>query len=111
MGLFDTLASLAGNALGNPQAQQALSGALENTPVGGVSGILGLLQQSGLGSTLATWVPGGEHQPITADQIQAALGDQHVQALASQFGVSPDQVLAQLSQHLPGMAAAQQGQS
>jgi len=108
MGLFDTLESLAGGALGG-DAQQAMSGALDNSSVGGVSGILGMLQQSGLGSQVASWAPGGDHLPISADQLQSALGDEHVQNLASQFGISPDQVLSQLSQHLPGLAAAQQG--
>ena len=107
MGLFDTLKSLAGGALGG-EAQQAVSGALENSSVGGLSGILDMLQQTGLGSTIASWVPGGEHQPVTADQLQAALGDEHIQNLASQLGLSHDQVLQQLSQHLPGLAAAQQ---
>jgi uncharacterized protein YidB (DUF937 family) len=108
MGLFDTLESLAGGALGG-DAQQEMSGALDNSSVGGVSGILGMLQQSGLGGQVASWAPGGDHCPISADQLQSVLGDEHVQSLANQFGVSPDQVLSQLSQHLPGLAAAQQG--
>jgi uncharacterized protein YidB (DUF937 family) len=91
------------------EAQQQMSGALDNSSVGGVSGILGLLQQSGLGGQVASWVPGGDHAPISPDQLQSALGDEHVQSLAAQFGISPDQVLSQLSQHLPGLAAAQGG--
>lgn len=108
MGLFDSLSSLAGGALGG-EAQQQMSGALDNSSVGGVSGILGMLQQSGMGDQVASWVPGGDHAPISPDQIQSALGDEHVQSMASQFGVSPDELLSNLSQHLPGLAAAQQG--
>jgi uncharacterized protein YidB (DUF937 family) len=108
MGLFDSLQSLVGGGAGG-DAQQALSGALDNSSVGGVSGIMGMLQQSGLGAQVASWVPGGDHAPISADQIQSALGNEQVQALASQFGVQPDQLLAHLSEHLPGLAAAQQG--
>lgn len=113
MGLFDTLKSVAGSALGDGggDPQQMLSGALENSSVGGVSGILGMLQQSGLGGAVASWVPGGDHAPVSPDQLQAALGNEQVQNLASQFGVSPDQLLAHLSAHLPGMAAAQQAGS
>ncbi|MGH7024451.1 MAG: YidB family protein [Caulobacteraceae bacterium] len=107
MGLFDTLKGLAGGALGG-DAQQAMSGALDNSSVGGVSGMLGMLEQNGLGSAVASWVPGGDHCPISPDQLQAVLGDAHVQSLANQFGVSPDEVLAHLSQHLPALAAAQQ---
>jgi uncharacterized protein YidB (DUF937 family) len=108
MGLFDSLSSLAGGALGG-DAQQQMSGALDNSSVGGVSGILGMLQQSGMGGQVASWVEGGDHAPISPDQLQSALGDEHVQNLASQFGVSPDELLSHLSQHLPGLAAAQQG--
>lgn len=108
MGLLDTLGSLAGGALSG-EAQQQMSGALDNSSVGGVSGILGLLQQSGLGGQVASWTQGGDHAPVSPDQLQAALGDEHVQSLASQFGVSPGEVLSHLSQHLPGLAAAQQG--
>jgi uncharacterized protein YidB (DUF937 family) len=124
MGLFDTLKSLAGGALGgqdpmqaaegalsSDQGQQMLQGALGNSSLGGLSGILGALQSSGLGGAVASWVPGGDHEPITADQLQAALGDEHVQSLAQQFGVSPDQALSHLSQFLPGLTAAQQGGS
>lgn len=113
MSLFDTLKSVAGGALGGEggDPQQMLAGALDNSSVGGVSGILGMLQQSGLGGAVASWVPGGDHAPVSPDQLQAALGDEHVQALASQFGISPDQLLSHLSQHLPGMAAAQEANS
>lgn len=107
MGLFDTLGSLAGGVLGG-EGEQAMSGALENSSVGGVSGILGMLQQNGLGDAVSSWAPGGDHAPVSPEQLQAALGDEHVQNLANQFGVPTDQVLSLLSQHLPGLAAAQQ---
>jgi uncharacterized protein YidB (DUF937 family) len=122
MGLLDSLKSLAGGAFGgdnlmqagegalsSEQGQQMLQGALGNSSLGGVSGILGALQSSGLGGAVASWMPGGDHQPISADQLQAALGDEHVQSLAQQFGVSPDEALSHLSQFLPGLAAAHQG--
>ncbi|HEY7899824.1 MAG TPA: YidB family protein [Caulobacteraceae bacterium] len=107
MGLFDSLGSLAGGLMGG-QGQQALTGALDNSSVGGVSGILGMLQQSGLGGQVASWVPGGDHAPISPDQLQSALGDEHIQNLASQFGLPQNELLSQLCQHLPGLAAGQQ---
>jgi uncharacterized protein YidB (DUF937 family) len=122
MGLFDTLKSLAGGALGgqdpvqaaegaisSEQGQQMLQGALGNSSLGGVAGVLGALQSSGLGGAVASWVPGGDHQPITGEQLQAALGDEHVQSLAQQFGVDPSQATGLLAQFLPGLAAAHQG--
>ncbi|MGA2952087.1 MAG: YidB family protein [Caulobacteraceae bacterium] len=122
MGLFDTLKSLAGGALGgqdpaqfaegelsSDQGQQMLQGALGNSSLGGIGGVLGALQSSGLGGAVASWVPGGDHQPITGEELQAALGDEHVQSLAQQFGVDPSQATSMLAQFLPGLAAAHQG--
>jgi len=115
MGLFDTLKSLAGGALGgqdpaqfaegelsSDQGQQMLQGALGNSSLGGIGGVLGALQSSGLGGAVASWVPGGDHQPITGEELQAALGDEHV-------GVDPSQATSMLAQFLPGLAAAHQG--
>jgi uncharacterized protein YidB (DUF937 family) len=38
------------------------------------------------------------------------MDDGHVQQMAQQFGMNPDQVLGLISQHLPGLVA-QQAQS
>jgi uncharacterized protein YidB (DUF937 family) len=39
--------------------------------------------------------------PVSAEQLQAALGDEHVKQLAEHFGVPVDKVLSLLSEHLP----------
>ena len=104
MGLFDSLEGMAGQFLGG-EAHQAFEGALSDTPLGNVSGLLVQLQQGGLASAVESWCQGGQ-LPVDPDQIRAALGDEHVQSLASSLGISTDQVLATLSQHLPAMAAA-----
>jgi len=97
MGLFDSLESLAGQAL-QSDAPPALWSALDNSSVGGLSGLLGKLQQGGVGDVATSLEP---------EVLQAALGDAHVQSIANSMGVSPDQVLSLLSAHLPALAAAQ----
>lgn len=104
MGLFDSLEGMAGQFIGG-QAHQLFEGALSNTPLGDVSGLLGQLQRGGLGAAVESWCQGGQ-LPVEPEQIRAALGDEHVQSLASSMGISTDQVLATLSQRLPAMAAA-----
>lgn len=69
--------------------------------MGGYSGILDKLNQAGLGNEVSSWVGTGSNMPISPQQIQAALGDQHIQQLATSLGIPVDQVSAFLAQHLP----------
>jgi uncharacterized protein YidB (DUF937 family) len=108
MGLFDNLEGMASQFIGG-DAHQALEGALQDTPLGGVDGLLSKLQEGGLAGEVQSWCQGGG-SPVGPDQIRGALGDEHVQALASSLGISTDQVLATLSQHLPALAAASNGE-
>jgi uncharacterized protein YidB (DUF937 family) len=59
------------------------------------------LQRSGLGPQVASWLGNGANMPVTVDQLRQALGDEHVRQLAAALGLPVDQLLAQLSQHLP----------
>ena len=103
MNLFDGLGGLGGmigNALNQQGGVQALfSQALNN--VGGYDGVLAKLNQAGLGDQVSSWLGSGKNLPISADQIQAALGNDHIKQLAASFGVPVDQVASLLAQHLP----------
>ena len=79
-----------------------LSQVLAKTDLGGIGGLLQQLQQSGLGPQVASWLGNGQNLPVSVDQLKNALGDQHLGQLATQFGLPVDQLLGQLSQHLPG---------
>ena len=74
---------------------------LKNTDLGSVGGLLQLLQKSGLGPQVSSWLGSGANLPISADQLRAALGDERVRQIAASFGIPVDQLLGQLSQHLP----------
>ena len=78
-----------------------LSQVLARTNLGSLGGLLQQLQNSGLGPQVASWLGNGQNLPVTVDQLRQALGDQHLRQLAASFGIPIDQVLAQLSQHLP----------
>jgi uncharacterized protein YidB (DUF937 family) len=78
-----------------------LAQVLGNTDLGSVGGLLQQLQKSGLGPQVASWLGNGANLPVSVDQLRAALGDEHVRQLAASFGIPVDQLLAQLSQHLP----------
>lgn len=74
---------------------------LKNTDLGSVGGLLQQLQKSGLGPQVSSWLGSGANLPISADQLRAALGDERVRQIAASFGIPVDQLLGQLSQHLP----------
>jgi uncharacterized protein YidB (DUF937 family) len=101
MSLFDSIKGAVGGLLA--QEAENIPGLLSNalTQAGGLQGILAKLQAGGLGTQVNSWVGTGANLPISAEQIQAALGDQHVQQIAASLGIPTDKVLAFLSQHLP----------
>ncbi len=78
-----------------------LAQVLGNTDLGSVGGLLQQLQKSGLGPQVASWLGNGANLPVSVDQLRAALGDERVRQLAASFGIPVDQLLGQLSQHLP----------
>jgi len=104
MSFLDSIKNAAGSYAGQ-QAHEQFGAVLQNTQLGGMSGLLGQLAQGGLGEQVRSWQEGGGAN-VSPDQIQSALGDQHVQAIAGQLGLSPDALTQQLSQHLPAMAQA-----
>ncbi len=108
MGLFDNLEGMASQFVGG-EAHTALDSALQSSSLGGLSGLLTQLQQGGLANEVQSWCEGAGGS-VGPDQLRSALGDEHIQSLAGSLGISTDQVLATLSQHLPALTAASNGQ-
>jgi uncharacterized protein YidB (DUF937 family) len=111
MGLMDSLKDRALN-----EAEGRYSGLSSQYPIasqvlgmfgsGGIQGLRGLVvafHKGGLGGVISTWIGTGENQPITADQVERALGDERIQQIASKFGMDPATVKAQLAQALPAL--------
>lgn len=102
MGLFSQLEGQFGSLIS--QHQDDLGGLFNDAlqSAGGYQGVLAKLQQGGLGTQVNSWLSsGGRNLPVTPQQIEAALGNQHLQSLAKSFGVPLDQVSTILAQHLP----------
>ena len=98
--LGSALRGLAGQG-GTGALSDILSQVLSKTDFGSVGGLLQRLQQSGLGPQVASWLGNGQNLPVSVDQLKNALGDQHMWQLATQLGLPVDQLLDQLSKHLP----------
>jgi uncharacterized protein YidB (DUF937 family) len=107
MGLFDSISSLVGGALG-ADASSAIGGqvmdVLQQHGINGADGLVSQLQQSGLGEHVASWVSSdAQNLPVSPEQLESALGAPAIASLAQKFGVDPSQASQLLSQHLPGI--------
>jgi uncharacterized protein YidB (DUF937 family) len=109
-GLGDVLGGLLGNAGGGGMGGGALGGLLGgllggaaggSILSGGLNDILKQLQDSGHGEVAKSWVGTGDNKPITPDALKNALGDDTVNSLAQQAGLSQVELLNGLSQQLP----------
>jgi uncharacterized protein YidB (DUF937 family) len=116
MGLFDSIAgqvaqqalsSLSGkggaNGADGNNMMQMLTSLLSNPQIGGIGGLVSAFQKNGLGDVVASWISNNNNLPISADQIQSALGQGPLQDVASKMGLSAGDVASTLSERLPGL--------
>lgn len=68
---------------------------------GGVSGLLTGFQKNGLGDKAESWVSNGPNKPVSADEVEKALGPERVKEVAEKSGVSPDEAKGGLASMLP----------
>jgi uncharacterized protein YidB (DUF937 family) len=92
-GLGDLLKGGLGGLLAGGAAGSVISG--------GLGDLLKQFQQSGHGETANSWVSPGPNKQISPGDLASALGADQIDALASQSGLSRDELLEGLSQHLP----------
>ncbi|HWX84662.1 MAG TPA: YidB family protein [Xanthobacteraceae bacterium] len=90
-----------GNLLKGPLGGLLAGGAAGSVISGGLGDVLKQLQQSGHGDTANSWVGAGSNKPIAPGDLANALGADQINALASQAGLSRDELLQGLSQYLP----------
>ena len=105
MGLLDSLKQEAMAAVNkfagdHPQLGNEISNLVHSGP-GGLSALVQQFQQNGLGSIINSWVSTGPNQPISAQQIQQALGSDRVKQIAARIGLDPSVVSQKLSTILP----------
>lgn len=108
MGLFDDLAAQAKAAIGGGAGEHGdaithMMQSLNSGQGGGIAGILKAFEDNGLGHIVQSWIGTGQNLPVSAAQIQQALGSTHVKDLAAKLGIDPAQAAAKLSAILPGL--------
>ena len=92
-GLGDLLKGGLGGLLAGGAAGSVISG--------GLGDLLKQFQDSGHGDAADSWVSPGPNKQISPGDLGRALGADQINALASQTGLSRDELLEGLSQHLP----------
>ena len=94
-GLGDVLKGGLGGLLAGGAAGSVISG--------GLGDLLKQFQQSGHGETANSWVSPGPNKQIAPGDLANALGADQINSLMSHSGLSRDELLDGLSQHLPGV--------
>jgi uncharacterized protein YidB (DUF937 family) len=109
MGIFDSIAGMAEQAMGAQGGDQAkvamgLMQTIQEHPEG-VQGLMSGLQSSGLGDHAQQWAS-GEVQSATPEQVQAGLGDNGMlESVAEKAGMSPEMAKMALTTVLPMVMA------
>lgn len=105
MSILDSVENLAKGEMGRSgnSTLNMIAGLIQKS--GGIGGLVATLKQGGLGALVESWVGTGANQPVSGQQLQQALAGtpagEHVDEMATQAGVDPAQLHAELAKHLP----------
>lgn len=94
-GLGDLLKNGLGGILAGGAAGSVLSG--------GLNDLLKQFQQAGQGGAVNSWVGNGPNKAISADDLAKVLDSDQLKTLMAHTGLSQNDLLSALSQHLPSV--------
>ena len=108
MSLFDAALNMLSNtqvpgASPNNLIQATLGLLNQSQHGGGLQNLIGAFQHAGLGEVIASWVSTGQNLPISAEQIQQALGGEKLNQLAQASGLSHAEAVGGLTKILPNL--------
>jgi uncharacterized protein YidB (DUF937 family) len=87
------LGGMLGSLLGGGTAGGILSG--------GLGDLFKQFQQNGQGDKAQSWIAGGPNKPVSASELEQALGPEKISWLIQQTGMSREELLSGLSRELP----------
>jgi uncharacterized protein YidB (DUF937 family) len=90
-----------GSGLGGLLGGLLAGGAAGSLLNGGLRNLIGDMQQNGQGNAAQSWIGTGPNDHLAPDDLAKALGSDDINQLSSQVGVPRDQLLSDLSNHLP----------
>lgn len=102
MGLLDmVMGAVTKQATGSQGDLLSSVASMIGSSEGGLSGLVSSLANSGLKDQVASWVSTGANLPVSAEQIQSALGSGTLQDIASKMGIDVASAAGHLSSLLP----------
>lgn len=116
MGILDSLASellngasekkAGAKAADSGQGSQLAQAVFEIVLKIGVPKLIGMFQKEGLGEQVMSWIQPGKNLPISASQVQKALGSSIIGELARKTGMKEPSVASGLASCLPSVIDA-----
>jgi uncharacterized protein YidB (DUF937 family) len=124
MGFLDeTLGKVVGSVMGGDGEKDSLSSAIDDhsggdkdqaenllgsamsmvQKQGGLDGLLDKFDAGGLKDQAASWVGKGDNESISAEQLQGAIGEDGLEEVAGEMGVSKDEAGSAMSDIIPGL--------
>jgi len=104
MSMLDSLTTQLGAALGtDPNQLLEQASALIQNHDGGLQGLIDKFHQAGLSEQVSSWLGAGSNLPVSADQIQSALGSGPIAEFAQKLGIPVDQAASHLATLLPSL--------
>jgi uncharacterized protein YidB (DUF937 family) len=97
-GVLGNLAQNLGGGQGSLLA--AMLSVLQNRQ-GGIAGLVAAFQQHGMGDVVQSWISTGQNKSISPDQVTQVLGQDQVQQIANEAGVSHEEAKTGLASILP----------
>ena len=107
MSLLDSIGDLfdSDDTPGDAKGQGGLVGMAQDLlgQKGGMMGLIGAFTAGGLGAKVQSWLGDGANEPLSAEELEASLGEHTIRDAAAKNGVDPETASAQLSAFLPGL--------
>ena len=103
MGLLDQISSMIGGGEAKPGTEGvpgALLGLL-GSQEGGLAALADKFKAGGLGAAFSSWVGTEDNHEVAPDALHDVLGSDLVQQLCAKTGLPVEDVLKQVSEHLP----------
>ncbi|GMU85565.1 MAG: hypothetical protein AMXMBFR48_08070 [Ignavibacteriales bacterium] len=104
MGLLDNLSGQLGGLMGSGGQGDLINSAMQMiSGEKGLSGIVQMFNQAGLGEQVQSWIGKGENLPISPEQIKSVLSSDTLNSLAQTLGINASGAADMLSNFLPGV--------
>ncbi len=99
------LGSIIGAVTGNKGGLASLLPLLlgNDSPLGGVSGLVEKFNEQGLGDVVSSWLGQGENLPVSGEQIKSVLGEDVVKTASEKLGTGESDTLETLKNALPNV--------